>query len=123
MIKVISEPFPVTMEGTFSFDVSTTEVTISDPGWCTVFTGVWENKHGVMTNSDKIDKAHPHLFQLLKSANSSLLTAGVSTWKLIEPVFREYSKQTPNEISFYENIQIIIGIAQRKMMKKYFWKQ
>ncbi|HTN73673.1 MAG TPA: alkaline phosphatase family protein [Pirellulaceae bacterium] len=60
--------------------------TISGPGWSTILTGVWADKHGVHDNSFKGRKyeAFPHLFQHLKQQQSDARTVSLVTWSPIE---------------------------------------
>lgn len=60
--------------------------TISGPGWSSILTGVWADKHGVNDNSfhgRRYDR-HPHLFTLLKRRSPGAVTASLVTWKPIE---------------------------------------
>ena len=60
--------------------------TISGPGWSTILTGVWADKHGVNDNSfkGKNYEKHPHFFALLKQAKPNLQTASLVTWNPID---------------------------------------
>ena len=60
--------------------------TISGPGWSTILTGVWADKHGVHDNSFKGRnyEAYPHLFTLLKRQQPNARTASFVTWAPIE---------------------------------------
>ncbi|MCA9221784.1 MAG: alkaline phosphatase family protein [Planctomycetales bacterium] len=60
--------------------------TVSGPGWSTILTGVWADKHGVQDNSFKgrnYDR-YPHLFTLLKRQRPAAHTASFVTWMPIE---------------------------------------
>lgn len=60
--------------------------TISGPGWSSILTGVWADKHGVNDNSfngRQFDK-HPHFFKLLKQQQPQAYTASFVTWKPID---------------------------------------
>jgi predicted AlkP superfamily pyrophosphatase or phosphodiesterase len=56
--------------------------TISGPGWSSILTGVWADKHGVHDNSFKGAKytAFPHYFALLKQMQPHARTASFVTW-------------------------------------------
>jgi predicted AlkP superfamily pyrophosphatase or phosphodiesterase len=60
--------------------------TISGPGWSTILTGVWADKHGVHDNSFKGRnyEAYPHLFTLLKRQQPNARTASFVTWAPVE---------------------------------------
>jgi len=56
--------------------------TVSGPGWSSILTGVWADKHGVLDNdfkSPRYDK-HPHFFTLLKRARPDAYTASLADW-------------------------------------------
>lgn len=64
----------------------TNQPTISGPGWTTILTGVWADKHGVVDNNFKIrnyDK-WPHFFVRLKEVKPELRTASFVSWDPIE---------------------------------------
>jgi len=60
--------------------------TISGPGWSSILTGVWADKHGVHDNSfrGKQYDQYPHAFVRLKSVRPELSTASFVTWEPIE---------------------------------------
>lgn len=59
--------------------------TISGPGWSSILTGVWADKHGVHDNSfrGKQYDQYPHVFVRLKEARPMLSTASFVTWEPI----------------------------------------
>ncbi|MEX2671154.1 MAG: alkaline phosphatase family protein [Phycisphaeraceae bacterium] len=61
--------------------------TISGPGWSSIFTGVWADKHGVHDNSfagRKYDE-HPHFFAHIRAADPDAETISlVASWIPIE---------------------------------------
>jgi predicted AlkP superfamily pyrophosphatase or phosphodiesterase len=56
--------------------------TISGPGWSSILTGVWADKHGVQDNSFKGSnyKEYPHFFARLKEARPDARTVSLVTW-------------------------------------------
>ena len=60
--------------------------TISGPGWSTILTGVWADKHGVNDNSFKGKNyaAFPHLFARIKERQPEARTVSLVTWAPIE---------------------------------------
>lgn len=54
--------------GTFSLDALNIKTTMSGPAWSSIFTGVWEEKHGVTNNSFEGSNfsAYPHFFKYIK---------------------------------------------------------
>ena len=70
-------------------NTSSEQKTSSGPGWSTILTGVWVNKHGVTDNSTSHISKAKSVFQLIKESNSGLKTASVITWGAIHDFFRE----------------------------------
>lgn len=60
--------------------------TISGPGWSTILTGVWADKHGVNDNSFKGKNydSFPHLFARIKQRQPEARTVSLVTWAPIE---------------------------------------
>jgi len=55
--------------------------TKSGPGWMTILTGVWGDKHGVPNNSSgTYESQAKSIFQYLKEGNSSIKTSSIATW-------------------------------------------
>lgn len=59
--------------------------TISGPGWSSILTGVWADKHGVNDNkfTGKNYEQYPHLFVRLKSVQPESETYSMITWEPI----------------------------------------
>jgi predicted AlkP superfamily pyrophosphatase or phosphodiesterase len=59
--------------------------TISGPGWSSILTGVWADKHGVLDNEFKAPRydKFPPFFALLKQVRPEALTASYSNWEPI----------------------------------------
>ncbi len=75
-------------DGLVSYQAQTCEFTVSAPGWSSMLTGVWPNKHGVKdTSFDGADYgSYPHFFQRLKEAREDAVTASIVNW---EPINQE----------------------------------
>lgn len=60
--------------------------TISGPGWSSILTSVWADKHGVHDNSfqGKNYKEYPHIFARLKEACPDARTLSITTWLPIQ---------------------------------------
>lgn len=60
--------------------------TISGPGWSSILTGVWADKHGVHNNTflGMKYKDYPHFFARLKEQQPDALTASAVTWVPIQ---------------------------------------
>lgn len=63
--------------------------TKSGPGWTTILTGVWLNKHGVSDNSTSNRSQAKSVFQYIKEYNPSLKTSSIATWSPIHDFFTE----------------------------------
>ncbi|WP_434362908.1 hemopexin repeat-containing protein [Parasalinivibrio latis] len=62
--------------------------TKSGPGWVTILTGVWANKHNVTTNvSGLANPNFPSIYKRLHDFNPNLHIASYSTWKSIHTNF------------------------------------
>ncbi len=60
--------------------------TVSGPGWSTIYTGVWADKHGVQDNSFKGAnyKDYPHFFARIRAAEPQARLVSFVTWKPIQ---------------------------------------
>ncbi|HEY4311362.1 MAG TPA: alkaline phosphatase family protein [Pirellulales bacterium] len=56
--------------------------TISGPGWSSILTGVWADKHGVMDNDFKVKhyEQYPHFFAHLKEKQPDAYTVSIVSW-------------------------------------------
>ncbi|HEX5105969.1 MAG TPA: alkaline phosphatase family protein, partial [Pirellulaceae bacterium] len=73
--------------------------TISGPGWSSILTGVWADKHGVHDNSFKGDRYQefPHFFARLKEVRPDAKTASFVTW---EPIHSKITSAADESINF-----------------------
>lgn len=72
--------------GCYTPDARTGEITVSGPGWSSMLTGVWMDKHGVRDNEftgSRFDK-YPHFFARLKEKFPQAYTAHIADWKPID---------------------------------------
>ncbi len=74
----------------------TEQKTVSGPGWCSIFTGVWANRHGVTDNTFQGShfSEHPNLFDLLHQGHPQAALASFISWPplhehLITPASRD----------------------------------
>jgi len=58
----------------------TRQATVSGPGWSSVFTGFWADKHGVTSNDTNQKLLKTHVFDLIKQAWPTATTAVVGDW-------------------------------------------
>jgi predicted AlkP superfamily pyrophosphatase or phosphodiesterase len=72
-------------DGVFLDRTQTGSDTISGPGWSSMLTGVWANKHGVHDNTfkGKNFKEYPHFFARLKEARPEAFCASIVHWQPI----------------------------------------
>lgn len=63
----------------YSFDALTQAPTLSGPGWSSMLTGVWGNKHGVTTDAFSSGNflQYPMIYKYIKTLNPSLRTVAV----------------------------------------------
>lgn len=75
--------------------------TISGPGWSSILTGVWADKHGVHDNRFKDSQYadYPHLFQRLKEERANVRTASFVTW---EPIHSKITSGADVTLNFAE---------------------
>lgn len=68
-------------QGSFSFHARSDILTTSGPCWSSLFTGVWNPKHGILDNrcAGRSDK-YPTLFERVKEAKPELATAVFTSW-------------------------------------------
>nr|WP_249342250.1 MULTISPECIES: hypothetical protein [unclassified Pseudomonas] len=65
------------------------QATDSGPGWITLLTGVWANKHGVTSNAEslRVNPQFPSLFKRLRHALPNAYLASVVNWSPINTAF------------------------------------
>jgi predicted AlkP superfamily pyrophosphatase or phosphodiesterase len=63
----------------------TTSDTISGPGWSSIYTGVWADKHGVNDNTfeGRNYEHYPHFFSRLRESRPDAVTGSFCTWQPI----------------------------------------
>lgn len=71
--------------GVSSYEAQVLPITNSGPGWTTILSGVWMDKHGVTTNAFLPNNIadYPHFFEYVKAANPDLYTASIVHWSPI----------------------------------------
>jgi hypothetical protein len=65
------------------------QATNSGPGWMTLLTGVWANKHGVIANTEslRVDPEFPSLFKRLRDALPNAYLSSIVNWSPINTAF------------------------------------
>ncbi|WP_222937596.1 alkaline phosphatase family protein [Spartinivicinus ruber] len=62
--------------------------TVSGPGWATIMTGVWKNKHNISSNDDGAANNYwPSIYRYIYNANNQAKIYGFSTWGPIHTKF------------------------------------
>lgn len=69
-------------EGASSVKAQTGDITVSGPGWSSMLTGVWREKHGIRTNGFQGAnlKEFPHFFHYLKQARPKAYAVSIVHW-------------------------------------------
>ena len=69
----------------FFTQASTGQSTVSGPGWSTILTGVWANKHFVFNNnfSSANYEDYPHIFTRIRQAHPTALLSSIVNWSPI----------------------------------------
>ena len=72
--------------------------TVSGPGWSSILTGVWADKHGVHDNSflGSHYKEFPHFFARLKEVRPEARTASYVTWEPIHKLIVSAADESKN---------------------------
>jgi len=77
--------------GAYSFNTKTDEISSSGICWTSMLTGVWHEKHKVLTNSYKNPniKEYPHFYTRVQNENPALKTYSIVNWgpihKILQP--------------------------------------
>lgn len=68
---------------------ATQQSTISGPGWTTLLTGVWANKHGVISNDTNLraNPEFPGLFRRIRAAQPDAFISSIINWSPINTAF------------------------------------
>lgn len=65
----------------------TAQPTVSGPGWTTILTGAWVNRHKVASNDSKLRSHADSVFKLVKNADPARRTASIVSWNTINDNF------------------------------------
>jgi predicted AlkP superfamily pyrophosphatase or phosphodiesterase len=73
--------------------------TVSGPGWTTILTGVWRDRHGVADNLFRLNRIaqNPHLFRRLKDANPKAWVGSLCDWPEIHNYIVGASQRGPKD--------------------------
>ncbi|WP_246542310.1 alkaline phosphatase family protein [Collimonas antrihumi] len=65
----------------------TEQATYSGPGWTTILTGAWANRHKVTANDGKLRNQADSVFKLIKNADATRRAASIVSWNTINDNF------------------------------------
>ncbi len=73
---------------------ATEQATSSGPGWSTIFTGVWRNKHGVRSNKFEEHRiaGFPHFMRRIKDAKPAAWCGSLVDWPQIHDIIADASR-------------------------------
>ncbi|MBI2826230.1 MAG: alkaline phosphatase family protein [Planctomycetia bacterium] len=97
--------------------------TVSGPGWSSILTGVWADKHGVLDNDFKIKHydQYPHFFARLKEVQPQAYTASVVSWVPIQQhmvTAADVAKLFPPEGKDYTKSDVMAAETAAKILKE-----
>ena len=97
--------------GAYSLQAQTGDYTISGAGWSNTFTGVWENKHNVTSNSFSSPNfsQYPHFFSLIKQVDPNKITASIDRWKINNYILSDadyFTQRNVNDFSDSMNAEL-----------------
>ena len=72
--------------GCYTDEALTGDITVSGPGWSSILTGVWRDKHNVHGNDFRRPAydVYPHFFDRLKEKRPDAWTAAIFDWQPLE---------------------------------------
>lgn len=78
---------------------ATQQATSSGPGWSSILTGVWVDKHGVSSNSfaGRDYTNYPHFFSRIHETNPNAYLSSIVVW---DPINDYIEKDSPNAADF-----------------------
>jgi predicted AlkP superfamily pyrophosphatase or phosphodiesterase len=98
--------------GAYSFEAMTDEISSSGPSWTAMLTGVWHDKHNVVSNryEDPNLEAYPHFFRRIREEKPELKTYSVVNW---EPIHKILEEQDANHASSPNSDNRVAAMASR----------
>jgi len=94
-------------EGAWSFNSTVGPYAISGPGWSSMLTGVWCDRHGVVDNSFHGSKhsSVPDIFEIVETHDSNMHTAAVYWW---EPIGEDIlAEDSVDVLERFENDELV----------------
>lgn len=96
--------------GAFSGEAHTGDITYSGPGWSSILTGVWRDKHGVDDNSFGGSRFldYPALFARLESLDAEMATASVVDWPEInEQIVKGADRESTFDLDAVGDVNVV----------------
>lgn len=93
--------------GAWSFNSTVGPYAISGPGWSSMLTGVWCDRHGVVDNSfhGSTHSSVPDIFEIVETYDSNMRTAAVYWW---EPIGYEIlSEDSVDVLERFESDELV----------------
>uniref|UniRef100_UPI00321806DF alkaline phosphatase family protein n=1 Tax=uncultured Draconibacterium sp. TaxID=1573823 RepID=UPI00321806DF len=100
--------------GAYTFNAKTDEISSSGICWTGMLTGVWHNKHKVVTNKYKNPNIEefPHFFRRVKQFNPELKTYSVIQWTAIHKILQEGDADV---VKTFGNDKLVTGEVVRNL--------
>ena len=107
----------------------THQATSSGPGWTSILTGVWTDKHGVVDNSFAGQNLanYPHVFAHVRAAQPSAVLASIVHWAPINvqllapfPGLADFTRQVVTDGAVAANARAYLGSADPNVLFVHF---
>ena len=108
--------------GAYTFKAQTDEISSSGPAWTAMLTGVWHQKHNVVSNDYKDpDLEHyPHFFHRIREEKPDLACYSVANWGPLHKILQEgdatYSASASNDARVASNVSAILKSKEVDVM-------
>ena len=108
--------------GAYTFKAQTDEISSSGPAWTAMLTGVWHQKHNVVSNDYKDpDLEHyPHFFHRIREEKPDLACYSVANWGPLHKILQEgdatYSASASNDARVASNVAAILKSKEVDVM-------
>ncbi len=92
--------------GAWSLTAKTAAISVSGPCWSSMLTGVWPEKHQVVSNEYNNPNVaeYPHFFHRVKAQKPELKTYSVVNWNPIHKILQEGDADIYNYLTTDENV-------------------
>lgn len=100
--------------GAYSFEARTDEISSSGPCWTAMLTGVWHQKHNVLSN-DYVNpdlEHYPHFFHRIREEKPDLLCYSIANWTPIHKILQDgdasYSGSASNDARVASKVAAVL---------------